>query len=110
MADIVDLERVLSRMSGFDPETEMKKVRTLQNLEEGREGGEGSGVKSPDGTLTPSDEHDEKMDAWARRPGQKDPNAVYWDGPDDPENPMNWPQWKKNVAIGMWLIAILPMI
>ncbi|TGZ76252.1 MFS general substrate transporter [Ascodesmis nigricans] len=99
MADVVDLERVLSRMSGFDPEIEMKKVRTLHDVEEGR-GPEPSGVTSPNGTLTPSAE-DEKQDAWARRPGQKDPNAVYWDGPDDPENPMNWPQWKKNVAIGI---------
>ena len=25
----------------------------------------------------------------------KDPNIVEWDGPDDPQNPMNWPFWKK---------------
>lgn len=24
-----------------------------------------------------------------------DPNVVWWDGPDDPENPYNWPQWRK---------------
>lgn len=22
-------------------------------------------------------------------------NVVDWDGPDDPQNPMNWPAWKR---------------
>lgn len=22
-------------------------------------------------------------------------NVVDWDGPDDPQNPRNWPQWKR---------------
>lgn len=30
-----------------------------------------------------------------------DPNLVHWDGPDDPENPQNWPLRKK------WGITIL---
>ncbi|KAL2819240.1 major facilitator superfamily domain-containing protein [Aspergillus granulosus] len=30
----------------------------------------------------------------------KDPNLVEWDGPDDPENPMNMPHWRK------WLITM----
>ncbi|RMJ21319.1 MFS multidrug transporter [Aspergillus sp. HF37] len=25
----------------------------------------------------------------------RDPNRVDWDGPDDPQNPLNWPFWKK---------------
>jgi hypothetical protein len=38
--------------------------------------------------------HDEKnMDSDA------DPNIVSWDGPDDPENPLNWPPWKKGITI-----------
>lgn len=28
------------------------------------------------------------------------PNAVGWDGPDDPNNPMNWPAKKKWSCIG----------
>jgi len=24
-----------------------------------------------------------------------DPNIVWWDGDDDPENPLNWGPWKK---------------
>lgn len=31
----------------------------------------------------------------------QDPNIVDWDGPDDPENPMNWPTWRKVLAIGI---------
>ncbi|KAF1999682.1 MFS general substrate transporter [Amniculicola lignicola CBS 123094] len=30
-----------------------------------------------------------------------DPNVVDWDGPEDPENPMNWPTSRKVVAIGI---------
>jgi hypothetical protein len=26
---------------------------------------------------------------------EKDPNIVDFDGPDDTENPFNWPTWKK---------------
>jgi hypothetical protein len=26
---------------------------------------------------------------------ESDPNDVWWDGPDDPENPLNWPGSKK---------------
>lgn len=29
-----------------------------------------------------------------------DENIVWWDGPDDPENPANWPSWKKVVMCG----------
>jgi hypothetical protein len=32
---------------------------------------------------------------------QDDPNIVFWDGPDDPENPMNWPSSRKWAAISM---------
>lgn len=28
-----------------------------------------------------------------------DPNIVDWDGPDDPENPMNWSLSKKNINV-----------
>lgn len=31
---------------------------------------------------------------------EKDPNLVWWDGPDDPHNPMNWPRSKK------WIVTI----
>ncbi|KAJ2894798.1 bicyclomycin resistance [Zalerion maritima] len=32
---------------------------------------------------------------------ENDPDVVWWDGPDDPENPMNWPAWRKMVNCGL---------
>lgn len=29
-----------------------------------------------------------------------DPNIVHWNGPDDPENPLNWVRSKRVVHIG----------
>ncbi len=31
-----------------------------------------------------------------------DPNLVEWEGPDDPENPQNWPFWYK------WWLLVIP--
>lgn len=31
----------------------------------------------------------------------EDSNVVFWDGPDDLENPLNWPNSRKWAAIGM---------
>ena len=41
----------------------------------------------------------------------KDPNLVTWDGPDDPENPHNWPKhrrWASTILIAMFAF-IAPM-
>jgi MFS transporter, DHA1 family, multidrug resistance protein len=40
---------------------------------------------------------------------QKDPNLIEWDGPDDPENPMNWPtnkKWIVTIALGMMTFCV----
>jgi hypothetical protein len=37
-----------------------------------------------------------------------DPNIVDWDGPDDPENPMNWPTSKKIASIG--LVSLITLL
>ncbi|KAI5848516.1 benomyl/methotrexate resistance protein [Morchella snyderi] len=34
-------------------------------------------------------------------PEEADPNLVDWDGPEDPENPMNWPSWRKIFTVGI---------
>ncbi|KAI1491324.1 bicyclomycin resistance protein [Biscogniauxia mediterranea] len=31
---------------------------------------------------------------------EPDENVVWWDGPDDPENPYNWPLWRKLMNCG----------
>ncbi|ROV94317.1 hypothetical protein VMCG_08614 [Cytospora schulzeri] len=37
-----------------------------------------------------------------------DPNIVWWDGPDDPANPLNWPAWRKVLNCG--LISLLTFV
>jgi hypothetical protein len=32
---------------------------------------------------------------------KEDPNIVDFDGPDDPENPFNWPTWKKGRQLAL---------
>ena len=27
----------------------------------------------------------------------EDENTVWWDGDDDPQNPLNWPSWRKTL-------------
>ncbi|KAH0353619.1 MFS general substrate transporter, partial [Aureobasidium melanogenum] len=46
-----------------------------------------------------NEKDDEKDDGEKKE--EKDPNLVDWDGPDDPGNPMNFPEWKK------WTITIV---
>lgn len=39
----------------------------------------------------------------------KDPNLIEWDGPEDPENPMNWPtskKWTVTLALGMMTFCV----
>ena len=38
----------------------------------------------------------------------RDPNIVDWDGPDDPQNPMNWPAWK--VKLHIFLVSSITFI
>ena len=44
--------------------------------------------------------HDEKA--------LQDPNIVDWDGPDDPENPLNWASSKKLAAIT--IVSLVTML
>lgn len=36
------------------------------------------------------------------------PDAVDWDGPNDPENPLNWPESRKR--INLILLSVLTVI
>lgn len=63
-------------------------------------------LKTEDGTLVPEDTGSEEEGDIEAAPEKEevttetDPNMVYWSGPDDPENPMNWSDKKKwlNIA------------
>lgn len=36
---------------------------------------------------------------WPREKVDRDPNEVQFDGPDDPEDPLNYPTWRKWVIV-----------
>lgn len=38
----------------------------------------------------------------------EDPDIVDWDGPDDPENPLNWPESRKRT--NLILLSVLTVI
>lgn len=39
---------------------------------------------------------------------EEDPDVVDWDGPNDPENPLNWPESRKR--INLLLLSVLTVI
>ena len=56
--------------------------------------------KGESGDLSP-DQGRPQPDAPATDAPAKDPNLIEWDGPDDPENPMNWGRTKK------WIVTVM---
>ncbi|KAF2810286.1 MFS general substrate transporter [Mytilinidion resinicola] len=62
---------------------------------------------------TSSGEVDDGADTTEKLEGaeESDPNVVFWDGPDDPENPMNWPNSLKwgNIAILSSITFVTPL-
>lgn len=57
------------KQSAMEPEKDIEKGHSLKSLS--------------------SDDENEET------PEESDPNIVFWDSPDDPQNPMNWPSTKK---------------
>jgi hypothetical protein len=50
----------------------------------------------------------EKHDTEQVVDGPRDPNIVDWDGPDDPENPLNWTKKRKvSATVSIALITLL---
>ncbi|KAF8535122.1 putative MFS multidrug transporter [Trichophaea hybrida] len=74
---------------GFTNEVETKKSQTLDAyISKEQSAATAPSIHSNHDQEIPSAEED-------------DPNVVGWDGPDDPENPHNWPAWLKNVAVAI---------
>jgi hypothetical protein len=68
---------------------------------DGNEVVEGSSGDDTDVEKGDQSSDEEKAEQLRRKQSkQRDPNLIEWDGPDDPENPMNWPTSKK------WIITI----
>jgi len=112
MAEIVDLERVISNMSGFDVDRELKRSQTLKHtatlnrnqtgptvLEEewgangfgGADLEKGLGSRDRKYSLASCSSSTPTLHDAANQvePAEEnDPNIVSWNGPDDPENPM----------------------
>ncbi|RSM11275.1 hypothetical protein CDV31_006827 [Fusarium ambrosium] len=65
---------------------------------------------SDDVEKTTPDENQDPPSA-SRQTAEDDPNIVGWNGPDDPENPMNWPARRKwiNIALMSLLTIISPI-
>ncbi|KLU88682.1 cycloheximide resistance protein [Magnaporthiopsis poae ATCC 64411] len=68
-----------NRMTASAPERDVEKATG------------GGGSAAPDDAASPSEEEDEVDDAL----------VVWWDGDDDPQNPYNWPTWRKLVNCGL---------
>ncbi len=49
-----------------------------------------------------------RLDIATQEKAPKDPNIVNWDGPDDPENPLNWSSSKKFGPISM--VSLITML
>ena len=48
------------------------------------------------------------LDIGTHEKAPQDPNIVDWNGPDDPENPLNWSSAKKLAAIG--IVSLVTML
>ena len=71
---------------------------------------------APSSTASVSDAHHDDVEkgkpvATATDEELPDPNVVDWDGPDDPENPLNWSPRKKwaNIAVLSALTLLTPL-
>lgn len=48
------------------------------------------------------------LDIGTQEKAPQDPNIVDWNGPDDPENPLNWSSAKKFAAIS--IVSLVTML
>ena len=80
--------------------TSRKKMSDSQRPGSGQrdleKGAIGNGTDKEDGYGRDDDDNDTNTG----HDTDDDANIVWWDSPDDPENPMNWPTWKKTLNIG----------
>ena len=83
--------------NGKVPEKDAQKARDLRHFEEDHGRGKEADLEAgkPQAAIGPGEED------------EKDPNLIDWDGPDDPENPQNWPFMKKAMATGSLSLTTL---
>lgn len=86
-----EMSRRNSSGSSTDPERDLEKA------------------DSDDATASSDESEQERENPEHINPDEKDPNLIVWDGPDDPENPMNWPRsrkWLYTVVLGLMTFCI----
>lgn len=64
-----------------------EELKRKQNIALHRKASQASNAQPQSNDLEKSSQENDTDDT--------DPNIVWWDGPDDPENPMNWKGWLK---------------
>lgn len=67
--------------------------------------------RSPAGSLSESQDVEKVLSRQPSKdtpPEDNDPNIVWWDSDNDPENPLHWPAWRKYTNSG--LISCLTLI
>ncbi|CAJ2499748.1 Uu.00g026010.m01.CDS01 [Anthostomella pinea] len=81
---------------------EAGELKRLQSIADLRKKTSATKDSSPDRDVEKGDVPQEGVDGNAEHTDDEtDPNVVWWDGPDDPENPYNWPLWRKLVNCGL---------
>lgn len=85
---LLDERGELKRQRSIAERASLRLAKTRSNASHGHDGS-GDLEKG----VTPED-GDKDAQAMVEGEGD-DPNIVWWDGPDDPENPMNWSSWRK---------------
>jgi hypothetical protein len=91
-ADIPTNEGLITNIDALSSPTTVASSDYEKDIEKEAISGHASNITSRAGSIIqkPDPEHREV-----------DPNVVDWDGPDDPENPMNWPAGRKWGAIAV---------
>lgn len=86
------------------------RIPTIRNMApQSRDDGDGSRPRAPSGPVQGGPEKDlERLEDESstsapetNEPTPLDPIVVDWDGPEDPENPLNWPLSSKVAAMGV---------
>ena len=94
-----------TRMSNDNPElSELEQFRSthqqFDNLDDRFGNEEMENNTSDEGTEKDLERGDVEGEKKKQEEPPKDPNLIVWDGPNDPENPINWPARKK------WIVTV----
>ncbi|ANB11430.1 Flr1p [Sugiyamaella lignohabitans] len=101
VVDLLELAGLVKVSSNFVPQPSKPVKSGLSNVsldkeEDSDNEAEPTTVRDEELTIGDEKKEDEEEEGVAAPP---DPFLVDWNGPDDPENPQNWPSWKKGITV-----------